>query len=117
MRLFAVVLACALLGVTPAASAAPAAYDCPDNAVACLYDGADGTGASYAIYRCDQRVDLSRDWWDRVDSARNMKAGNITLWSYYANGGGRTELVLRAARGQYINAYAANMADVIDCRS
>ena len=115
MRLFPVVLACALLSVAPTASAAPAAYECPDNAIACLYEGADGTGASYPIYQCDQRADLPRNWWDRVDSARNMKASEITLWSYLPTGGGGIEHVLRAARGQYINAFVADKADIIKC--
>ena len=115
-RLAPVAFACALLGVAPTASAAPAAYDCPDNVYACLYDGPNGTGARHEITQCGQRVDLPREWWDRVDSARIVHAGNITLWSYYPNGGGGSELVLRGTRGQNVNAYAANMADIVECR-
>ncbi|WP_086818506.1 peptidase inhibitor family I36 protein [Allokutzneria sp. NRRL B-24872] len=117
MRLLPAALACALLGVTPSANAAATAYvDCPGDVYACLYDGPNGTGARLDIRTCGQRVELRRDWWDKIESARIVHASNVTLWSYYPNGAGGSELVLRGTRGTDVNAYAGNMADIIDCR-
>ncbi|SDM27216.1 hypothetical protein [Allokutzneria albata] len=108
-------LAYTLLGVAPSASAAPGDWECSATAYACLYEGAEGTGAKLEITACGQHADLPSGWWDRVDSARVMKAGRIILFSYYPNGGGKKEVVLEAGHGQYMNAYAANKADSIQC--
>ncbi|GAA4003122.1 hypothetical protein GCM10022247_24950 [Allokutzneria multivorans] len=114
-RLLPAALACALLGVAPSASATPGGWDCPATAYACLFEGPEGTGATLEITSCGQHSDLPSGWWDRVDSARVMKAARIILFSYYPNGGGKKEVVLEAARGQYINAPAPNKADSIQC--
>src|SRR5690349_16346551 len=95
LRLLPAVLACALLGVAPSASA-EGSYECSANAYACVYEGADGTGARHEITSCGQHSDLPSGWWDRVDSARVVRAGRIILFSYYPNGGGKKEVVLEA---------------------
>ncbi|WP_086818507.1 hypothetical protein [Allokutzneria sp. NRRL B-24872] len=114
LRLLPAAVACAILGLAPSAGA-EGSYECSGSAVACLYEGADGTGARHEITRCDQYADLPREWWDRVDSARVTTAGRIILFSYYASGG--KEVVLEAGRGQYVNALAANKADSFQCHS
>ena len=112
MRLFPIVLACALLGAAPAASAAPANYDCPADAYGCLFDGKDGTGDRYVVRECGKPVKLPPGWENKVDSAR-VQGWQLTLLNYVS--GGPHKEVLRGSRGQNVNAWEPNLADIIDC--
>ncbi|GAA4003106.1 hypothetical protein GCM10022247_24930 [Allokutzneria multivorans] len=114
MRLFPVVLACALLSIAPTASAAPAPYDCPAEAFGCVYDGSNGIGPRYVITDCPGGYrDFPRNWWDRVESARNMKANAFHLENYVS--GTHSDVVLSLQPGTRGNTWVRGVADRIWC--
>ncbi|SDM27229.1 hypothetical protein [Allokutzneria albata] len=115
-RLAPIALAVALLGAAPAASARPANYDCPADALGCLFTGRDGTGDRYVVRDCGTLTALPSGWWDKIDSAR-VQAYQIILYSFKNDGSGDYHVpgVLRGGRGQNVNATEANTADIIDC--
>ncbi|TWD83827.1 hypothetical protein FB561_4996 [Kribbella amoyensis] len=64
------------------ATAGVTAYDCPADALGCLYDYANGTGDRYVV-RSYGEYDLPYGWKDRVSSVVSLK-GNLTLWNWNA---------------------------------
>jgi hypothetical protein len=78
----------ALLTATPSAFAvesatAPAkqAWDCPDDARGCLWDGRGGTGDVYIVRDCGV-YDLPAEWRDRASSLQIIRAYELAVFDY-----------------------------------
>ncbi|SDM27269.1 hypothetical protein [Allokutzneria albata] len=95
--------------------AAPAAYECPANAFGYVYDGPNGIGPRHEITECRGGYqDLPRNWWDRVESAHNMKAKAFHLETYVP-GTTASDVVLSLQPGTRGNTQVPGVTDRIWC--
>ena len=76
------VAAPAVAAPTIASPQAAAAFACPTDAYACLFDKPNGQGDRYVLRTCDPNgFELPRYWWDKTESIWSGR-GHITLVSY-----------------------------------
>ncbi|MFE0153543.1 hypothetical protein ACFWY5_40850 [Nonomuraea sp. NPDC059007] len=80
----AVVLLPVVSSSATAAASTVSPWDCPSDAVGCIFDRPGGWGDRYVIrYRWNH--DLPRGWWDKAESVR-INAGKVALFNYTASG-------------------------------
>lgn len=83
VAIVAATVAATAAGAAPIASASTSFYpwECPDDAYACLWDGANGTGDRYVL-RTGGVSDLPHGYRDKISSVRCIDAPRIALLNW-----------------------------------
>jgi hypothetical protein len=76
----------------PQVSGKATAWECPADALGCLFSGVNGTGDRYVIRRgCPngwtERMDLPNGWWDKAFSMKANPGYRYTVFNYTGAGG------------------------------